>query len=73
MSKIHALVEDHENEYLEKLKVSQAEITKQSILQMQGGVSKSQQKKYEKSAQQTWSQVHIPNSSMNLHNAVMYL
>jgi len=51
VSKIHALVEDHENEYLEKLKVSQAEITKQSILQMQGGVSKSQQKKYEKSAQ----------------------
>lgn len=54
-------MEEHEQDYLEKLKVTQAEITKQSILQMQGAMSKSQQKRHEKTAQSAWSQVHVPS------------
>jgi hypothetical protein len=72
VSKLHSLIEEHESSYLDKLKQTQSEITK-SIMATQGSMSKSQQKRHDKFAQQAWGQTNVPKDSLSLHNAVMYL
>jgi ppGpp synthetase/RelA/SpoT-type nucleotidyltranferase len=66
------LIQQNEQEYSEKLKATQTEITKNRLKTIASGMSKAQLKKQEKAAQVAWQATNAPKDSMQLENALMY-
>lgn len=72
LSILSQLVSASEQEYTDRLKATQTEITKNRLKQIASNMSKAQLKKQEKAAQQAWQVTNCPKDAMQLSAALQY-
>jgi hypothetical protein len=64
LSQLYKLIQNNEQEHLDRLKSVQNELNKARHKQVAGSVSKAQHKKSEKAALQAWQVNNMPKDSM---------